>query len=100
MFDGIDAFEHASLFQVQVRALTEEESSREECAAGHDDHAPTLSGSAVNHTLYGFGLQQGAVSLHTIVGDDVLPAERRHINAGGIAEPCVDGGTVRPLVRR
>ena len=72
VYDTVGALQ-SSLY-IQVGALLEEEGTGEEGSLGNDDHAPTLLCGTVDDSLYGCGLYERGVVLHTIVGDHILAA--------------------------
>ena len=64
----------ASLFNIKMSALTEEEGTTEECALGNDNHPTAIICCTINNTLQCCCLNKCTVSFHTIFRYDITLA--------------------------
>ena len=92
--DAVRALQLAD--DMQMRALPEEQGSRQVGAFGNDYHAAALLRTAVNDGLNALRLHDGGVLDHAIVRNDILTPQRLDVDFRGILEPCVHRGAVRP----
>ena len=94
--DAVAALQFSPLLQIEVGLGLEEEGSALVGSGGDNDDSAAFLRRLVDDGLYGLGLDQRTVVLHTIVGDDILLAERIDIYFLCIAEPGIHPGAVGP----
>ena len=62
----------------------------------YHDNAAAILGSTVDDRLDSLGLNQGAIRLYAIVGEDVFLAQGIYVYLLGVAEPGIHLCTIRP----
>ena len=94
----VTALENRAFLYMQMCTRFEEERTAEECSFGDYHHTTTVGCGIVNDILNLYGLQQGAVLLHAIVGDYILLAQCIHIQALGFGKPLGHDSAIGPQI--